>query len=118
MTATWAKHYQNVWEERSGSQSIPKWLRVASLCYGMHKANGHAAFAPGEVAAVLGTVDTTTGEILPDLNADRAVKTAIKHGFLARGSTVRCLMVSGHAVGGPHGNEWAPCPVHGQLAVR
>lgn len=62
---TWAKHYQNAWEERSGDHRLPMWLRVACLAYGMHKANGHAQFSRGDVSLTLAFVDRETGVITP-----------------------------------------------------
>lgn len=110
----WAKHYQRVWEERSGDPQMPQWLRVASLAYGKHKANGHAQFRRGQIALVLATVDPQTGEVLPDLNVGRAIRRAVQYGWLAEGSNVRCLIVPSHAISGPMGNQYAPCPDHGE----
>jgi hypothetical protein len=108
----WAKHYQHAWEERSGDPNLPDWLRVASLAYGKHSANGHALFGPGDLALVLGRVDPTTGEITANDNVSRAIRTAVRHGWLARGSKARCLIVPAFAVDGGLGNAYAPCPVH------
>jgi hypothetical protein len=108
----WAKHYQHVWQERSGSPNLPDWLRVAALAYGKHAANGHAWFAPGEVALVLGLIDQETGELRPNSNASRAIRKAVQYGWLAEGSKTRCLIVPAHAVGGGLGSEFARCPAH------
>lgn len=109
----WARHYQHVWEERSGAPWLPKWFRVASLAYGKHRANGHAMFGPGEVALIIGTVDLATGELTPDANVARTIGLAVEYGLLAEGSTSRCLIVPAHAIDGPSGDAFAPCPVHG-----
>jgi hypothetical protein len=109
---TWAKHFQHAWEERSGDPTLPDWLRVASLAYGKHAANGHANFSPGALALVLGKIDRTTGEITPNENVSRAISTAVDHGWLAKGSKARCLVVPPGAVGGGLGREYADCSVH------
>lgn len=115
---TWAKHYQDVWTEKAGDPRLPKWLRVACLAYGRHRANGHATFAQGDVALVLATVDELTGEVIPDANVSRAVGMSVEYGWLAKGSNARCLVVPAHAIGGSLGDPFAPCPVHGKLAAR
>lgn len=109
----WSKHYQDVWEERAGDPQLPKWVRVAALAYGMHKANGHASFPPGYIALVLGK-PIGGGEVVPEPNVGRAIRTAIKYGWLAEGSTSRCLVVPQHAISGPNGNPLAVCPIHGR----
>lgn len=112
MSSPWSKHYHNVWAERSANTALPDWLRVAALAYGRHKANGHAAFGPGDVAHVLGKVDESTGVFQPNENVTRAIRTAVRHGFLAEGSKSRCLVVPAHAIEGGLGNAYAPCPMH------
>ncbi len=108
----WAKHYQHVWQERAGNPNFPDWLRVAALAYGRHTANGHAVFAPGEVALVLGNVNLATGELRPSANASRAIKKAVEYGWLSGGSKTRCLIVPAHAVGGGLGSDRKGCPFH------
>jgi hypothetical protein len=111
----WARHYQNVWGERAGDASYPMWLRVASAAYGSHRANGHAQYARGALALVLGHVDKTTGEIVPldRSNLRRAIQTAVEFGWLARQSTARCLVVPAHAIdGGLGGSPHQECPQH------
>jgi hypothetical protein len=108
----WARHYQHAWEERSGDPNLPDWLRVAALAYGKHAANGHAVFGPGDLALVLGRVDPTTGEISRNDNVSRAIVTAVKHGWLAKGSKARCLIVPAFAVTGGLGSEFARCAIH------
>lgn len=109
----WAKHYQHAWAERSGDPNLPDWLRVAALAYGKHSANGHASFAPGDLALVLGTIDRETGELRPSRNVSRAIQTAVRYGWLATGSRTRCLVVPAFAVSGGLGSEYAKCQVHG-----
>lgn len=110
----WSKHYQRVWAERSGNTRLPDWLRLVSLAYGSHGANGHAPFARGEIALALGRMDEERGEFVPGRNVARAIRVAVEHGFLSPRSTPRCLVVPAHAIGGPHGNPLKPCPEHGE----
>ncbi len=114
-SSPWARHYQHVWEERSGSPRLPMWLRVAALAYGKHGANGHAPFAAGEVALALSSVQPNTGNITTPArqNVRRAIDVAMEYGFLAPGSSSRCLIVPHHAIEGGIGNAYAPCPFHG-----
>src|SRR5690242_3878184 len=96
-----AMHKQNVWLERARSSALPAWQRVACLAFGTHGVNGHANLAPGEIADLLGT-DTRTGEIrpVPRQTVHRAIRTAVARGWLAQGSTTRCLVIPSHAIGG------------------
>jgi hypothetical protein len=118
MINVWSKHYHGVWAERSANTQLPDWLRVAALAYGRHKANGHAEFGPGDVAYVLGKVDEQTGEFQPNENVTRAIRTAVKYGFLAEGSKSRCLVVPAHAIEGGLGNPHARCPMHEDTLTR
>lgn len=105
----WARHYQAVWRERAGNPRIPYALRVAFLALGNHKANGHALFGRGEVADAL----MTPPNHRPDRRSvHRAIRQAIDWGYLAEGSTARCLIVPAHAVTGGLGSPTAPCPHH------
>ena len=117
---TWSRHYQHVWQERAGDAQMPYWLRVAALAYGSHRANGHARFKAGEIALVLGTVDTVTGEISPmdRANVQRAIRKATEFGWLTEASGSTCLVVPGHAIAGGKGNPFAPCPQHSRKADR
>jgi hypothetical protein len=109
----WAKHYQSIWEERAASPSLPHWLRVACLAYGMHKFNGHARFKPGEIALALSRVNYETGEIsTPNKHAvQRAIRTAIKEGWLAKESGALCLVVPHNAIEGGLGYAQG-CDLH------
>jgi hypothetical protein len=48
-----SQHRQGVWAERGKNPALPTWLRVAAVVFGKHKKNGHAHFAPGELAKLL-----------------------------------------------------------------
>ncbi|GAB2589202.1 hypothetical protein [Microlunatus antarcticus] len=108
----WAKHFQGPWREKANDPRLPKWLRLASLAYGTHAANGHATFARGELADVLGHLEPATGEVAPDQNVRRHVGQAVAFGWLASGSSSRCLIVPAHAIEGGRGGASAvtiPC---------
>lgn len=109
----WSRHYQAVWEARAADPQLPLWLRIAALAYGKHRANGHAAFGRGMVALALGT-PPKHGPARPvdAANLRRALSTAIERGWLASGSTTRCLVVPAHAVDGGLGDPADLCPVH------
>jgi hypothetical protein len=116
----WAKHYQRIWEDRSGDPKLPPWLRVSALAYGMHRANGHAMFGVGDVRLVLSRVDEETGEILmpSTANVSHAIRKAVDFGFLEKGSGTRCLVVPGHAIEGGLGDPNEPCPQHRRQSQR
>lgn len=114
-TPSWARHYQDVWHERSGNARLPRWLRVVALAYGCHDNDGHARFKRGEIALVLGSVDQETGAVIP-LSRQRvheAVRQAVDLGFLGEGSLPMCLIVPAHDVKkGPLDHQSKPCPIH------
>jgi hypothetical protein len=112
----WAKHFQTVWHERAGDPRLPAWLRVAALAYGSHQANGHAPFKPGEIALILASVDTETGEVksMNKHNVQRSINKAVEYGWLVRPSGSLCLVVPGHAIQGGLGRAANACPLHGR----
>jgi hypothetical protein len=109
-------HYQKPWTERASNPDLPDWLRVCAAAYGRHRANGHATLRAGELARVVGTVDRRTGELRPNQNISRAIRTAVEYGFLAEGSRARCLVVPSHAVAGGLGSPHDPCREHGRVS--
>lgn len=110
----WAKHYQRGWEDKSANPNIPLWLRLASLAYGRHEANGHAVFERGGLSWILGTPpkDGKPFKRRDSATIRDAIKVAVRHGWLAEGSCNECLIVPSHEISGPLGNESKPCPVH------
>lgn len=111
----WAKHRQSFWAEHAGNPRLPLWIRVSALAYGTHRRNGHAPFKTGEMAIVLTTVNTLTGEVYTPQppNISKAIRTAMEYGFLAQGSGLRCLVVPPHAIsGGLLGTERERCRHH------
>ncbi|MGI8701637.1 MAG: hypothetical protein ACR2JU_10620 [Nocardioidaceae bacterium] len=108
----WARHYHEAWQERAGDDRLPYWLRVAALAYGSHLDNGHARFKRGEIALVLGKVDSITGEVMSFENVTRAIETAVTYGWLEPESFWGCLVVPAHAIKkGEHGRK-PSCPIH------
>lgn len=122
----WTKHFVCAWEERSGDRRLPPWLRVASLAYAMHKANGHARFTTGthaqvgDIALILGAVNASTGEVRPAERHQvvRAIDKAVALGWLAPGSNAGCLIVPGHAVSNGMGDPTERCSVNHIAASR
>lgn len=108
-----AMHRQAVWKERAANRAanptMPLWIRVASLAFGCHRANGHAAFKLGEIAELLGK----PGEPLSAQSVSNAIKLAKNSGWIAQESTSRCLVVPPHAVSGGLGHPNERCPIHG-----
>lgn len=99
----WLKHYQNVWLDRSSNLVFPDWFRVMALAYGTARANGHACFLRGEMAAHLD---------IPGTSVSRAIRTAKEYGVIAPESNANCLVVPPHAVVGGLGNAYDRCAVH------
>lgn len=114
-----AMHYQLVWQDRAADPRLALWLRVVSLANGMHRANGHASFGPGQVALHLDTVDADTGVVNHPTRQQihRAIGTALEYGWLARSSSTRCLVVPPHAISGGLGHDWEICKWHDRKAV-
>lgn len=108
----WSKHYQSVWEERAANQGLPLWVRVFSLAYGTHAANGHATFQRGDLKLIMGRM--VDGEFVPGRSDSirNAINLAVREGFLEQGSCAECLIVPGHAIEKSYGNVNAPCRVH------
>lgn len=105
------------WAQRSDIS--PRAVRVLLAAMGRHDRAGHARFARGELAMILGTVDEVTGEIVP-ASAQRvsdAVAVAKRLCFVTEDSTARCLVLSSVAFQKAQGTQ-APCPVHGAARRR
>lgn len=105
---------QGAWEERAGDTRLPSWLRVASLAFGMHRANGHANFSPGQISLILGSVDRDGVPCPLDKGStQRAIRKAVEYGWLSPESGSRCLVVPGQKVdGGYGGGRTSPCKHH------
>lgn len=111
-------HYQGVWLERSANPDLPVWLRLASLAFGKHKANGHANFGAGEIAKMLGKRGPD-GHVKPlsDSAVSNAIRRAKELGFVAAQSCARCLVVPPHAVSNGLGHVYERCRVHADAKV-
>lgn len=110
----WARHFQSGWENHAADPELPLWIRIVSIAYGRHAANGHAMFQRGDLSRILGTAASGDQPFKPrhrDSIRD-AIRVAIKHKFLADGSCSECLVVPSHDIAGGLGNESKPCPVH------
>lgn len=105
----WVGQYQREWQLRSADARLPKWFRVAALAMGSQGANGHSPQPVGAVADMLGTFDPKTGEIVPDRDVRKWIRAATDRGFLAAGSTARCLIVPGHTFRSAPGSPTSPC---------
>ncbi len=73
----------------------PLVTRVFFAAMGRASQNGHAHFRRGELADVLGSVDTTTGEVRRQGGSlvTRAIRLAERRGYLTEGSTTTCLLL-------------------------
>lgn len=115
----WAKHYQAVWEDRAADTTLPLWLRMTCIAYGRHEANGHANFRRGQLSWILGKMtEELSWKRVDRAQLTKAITVAVRHGWLAAGSCSECLIVPGHAVGGPLGNPDKPCAVHERKTKR
>lgn len=107
-----ALHYQSVWLERSATPALPDWMRLASLAFGKHKANGHANFGSGEIARLLGRQADGKVKPLSGPAVSNAIRRAKELGFIADQSHARCLVVPPHAVTHGLGSPYERCRIH------
>ncbi|MGP4058499.1 hypothetical protein ACTWP6_27365 [Mycobacterium sp. 4D054] len=111
-----AMHYQSVWEERAAQRDMPMWARVSFLAFARHKANGHAIFAKGQLALLLGRPTEDGFKPADKSNVQRAIRAAISNKWLDPESCSECLVVPSHAVQGGLGSENEKCSVHDRKA--
>jgi hypothetical protein len=108
----WLKTYRRGWETKAANLDLHQWLRVHALAMVRMPGNRHVTFQPGELGRVLSVVDKRTGVLKPDDNIDRAVKDAIRYGYVDPASTTRCVRILQDDAAYPlFGQEDAPCPV-------
>ena len=91
----------------------PMAVRVLFAAMGRHDQTGHAAFRVRELADVLSAVDKRTGQLVtarPD-SVSKAVRSAKELGYIAEGSTARCLVLSPRVFQKASGRR-ATCGVH------
>lgn len=122
----WSRHYQDAWEKRSGDLRLPGWLRLAAYAYAKHGANGHAPLVqgskhgPGTLQLALTTVDPETGAHREPSRQrlHEWIKAAVDLGWLAPGSSTRCLIVPPSDVAGGLGNPKKPCATCTRRSTR
>lgn len=109
----WSKHYRDFWQRQAANPRVPLPIRVFSLAYGCHGANGHTPFKPGELRRIL------TGPPTPDQPVRmydrstlyRAVEDAKGFGYLDIRSSAQCLIVPQGQIQFGVGEAYAPCEV-------
>jgi hypothetical protein len=115
----YAMHYQSVWGERAADPSLPLWIRLASLAFASHRANGHANFDLRELSLILGKPGEDGAWEYVDKSAiSRAIAAAKKAGWIAEESNAKCLVVPYHAITGGMGNPNEKCSVHGKCSTN
>jgi len=102
-------HFHSFWLERATDKELQLWVRVVALAYGSHRANGHANWGPGYLAAFF---DKSASQVCT------AITTAKVNGFLAEESNIRCLVVP-EGIAGGLGHPDDPCrdPAHRRTPV-
>jgi hypothetical protein len=107
----WLKVYQMPWDSRISDRDLPMWLRIYCIAFARAEPNLHANFQPGELAKMLG--QEKSGELRPvhRANLRREIRTAVQKGYLADGSTARCLLLPASDVGCNLSGKWKPCPI-------
>ncbi len=91
----------------------PLAVRVLFAAMSRHDRSGHARFARGELADILGSIDVATGEVRA-ARADTvsgAIKAAKRLGYITERSSARCLVVPRTAFQKRHGRI-EDCHVH------
>lgn len=107
----WVKFYMHVWDELTADLAGPTWLRIFLVTAARHRANRHATFQPGELARLVGKVDSDGG-LLPEKNVGREIQRAVEKGYLDPSSGPRCTVMRKDFVSGPLGDSDARCSVH------
>lgn len=112
---SWLQAHQSVWDEMALDHTgYDAWFRVWALAVARAQANGHAPFAPNEIAKVLGRLDEA-GSWVPKSpsGVSQAISLAKRKRLLDTSSTARCLVLPPHAWRGGLGSPTKNCPVHG-----
>jgi hypothetical protein len=88
-------------------------IRVLFAALGRHDREGHAHFAPKELAEVLGTVDFSTGEhrAAHPSSVSRAIGKAKSLDLIAGSSNAKCLVLPRHRFQKARGSA-TPCRYH------
>jgi hypothetical protein len=109
----WSKHFREFWERQASNPKIPMPVRVFSLAYARHGANGHTPLGPGELARILSKPPTVDRPIKPcdRTTLYRAIEAAKRSGYLDDRSSSRCLIVPQGQIQFGVGEAYAPCEV-------
>ncbi len=109
----WSKHDRGFWERQSANPNIPLVMRVYSLAYGCHRANGHTPFRPGELARLLGQPATAdrSARACPRQTLHDAINAAKGYGYLDSRSSSQCLIVPQGQIQFGIGEAYEPCEV-------
>ena len=89
----WAKLGRAFTQEQAMNAGCADWQRVAFAAWARVTRQGVAESAPDELADAAAKLNATTGELVPLSNARRAVRDAVRHGWLAEGSDTETLRV-------------------------
>jgi hypothetical protein len=115
----YSMHFQSVWGERAADPALPLWIRLASIAFATHRANGHANFDMRELSLILGKPGVGGAwEYVDKASISRAIAAAKKAGWIAEESNAKCLVVPYHAITGGLGHENERCPVHGKCSAN
>jgi hypothetical protein len=101
--APWVKVAQKGLEQLGLKIPQPLALKVALLAYARLQANGHARFQRGELAEL-------TDKRRQDI--DRAIRIAVKNGWLHEASCTECLIPPGDFIEMSWGNSRKACSIH------
>lgn len=112
---SWIRGFQSVWDEHALKFQVhDDWFRVWALALARKQAKGHAPFASGEIAGILGKPNAD-GVWVPKApsGVSQAIDLAKRKGLLDASSNSRCLVVPSHWWQGGIGSLTRPCPEHG-----
>lgn len=96
------------------NHDLPHIMRLHMAMIARSDPDGHAQFAPGELAEWLSVVDRKTGELKPmdAANLKKVIRQAKNHGLIHSESTARCLRRLEHLYSGGDPRKRRPCPIH------
>ncbi|BDD83449.1 hypothetical protein TPB0596_32120 [Tsukamurella pulmonis] len=103
MPGNWNRVGRKLFERFSNDSGLPNWQRIAFYCYAHMRRDNHCPIPAGFLADLLGCSDA---------HAARYVKSAVAKGWLAHGSTVRCLVAPIEVSYGAGNYVAKDCPHH------
>lgn len=83
---------RTTWEKRCKDTRLPLWLRVVAYAEAHHDESGHAPLYPEQLRTAIDSGDRT----IPAQEVSRAIRWAIRRGFLDPSSSARCLVLVDH----------------------